>query len=213
MRNFFFIAIFILAGASCSKLPQLGPATDSQLATASQDACGFVQNSYGQRISWKSRLPIKLYVHPDFPTQYDDSLKAAAKKWEDAAGMSLFDIQFMSSSTTSSPTMDSTNVIYWMTDWDEADKALQAVTSLHWAGSVLTDADMKIDAHFYNFYISTPSAYADIQMESLLIHELGHVLGLKHQTLAPTVMWATLAGSTLREDLSTTDITSLKCEY
>lgn len=212
MRKLWLAPLLALTFLSCSKFPQLGPATDNELASAAEDDCGYVQNAYGQRVSWKGNLPIHLYLDANFPAQYEQPLKDAAKQWEDAAGMSLFTIDRLG--TVSTPNSnDSTNVVYWMTDWDDSQKDLQAVTSVHWYRNNLTDTDMKVDARYFRYFVDTPTSTADIHMESLFVHELGHVLGMKHKTVSPTVMWATLRGATIRETLSATDITSLKCEY
>ncbi len=199
------LPILIFAFAACDKAPQLGPANDNDLASASEDACGYIQNSYGQRVSWKGSLPVPLILDPSFPTNYEPALQEAAKLWNDAAGMTLF--KFSRSQSNKE------NIVYWQTSWDEAQKSMQAVTSLRWYKNQLTEAKVKIDARYYNFYTNAPNSSLDVHFQSLLVHELGHVLGMKHKTVSPTVMWATLAGTTIREQLSDADIQSLKCEY
>lgn len=214
MRKYFLFLFCILSFSfGCNKAPQLGPPTDDALASASQEDCGYVQNSYGQRVSWKKNLPVRLLIHPNFPAEFEPSLQSAVKQWEDAAGMTLFKIEKAAAGTPESPGYDSQNIIYYLANWDDSQKNLQAVTTLKWAQNILTDADIKVDARFYNFYVSSPKSYGEIHMESLLIHELGHALGLRHKTVSPTVMWATLTGATIREQLSAADIASLKCEY
>lgn len=214
MRIFFFALFVALICSSCNQLPHLGPGNENELASAAEDDCGYVQNSYGQRVSWKSSLPIHLHLSADFPTDYEQPLRDAAKLWEDAAGKTLFVIDRLAFGQNTSPSAyDGSNVIYWMTDWDNTQEDLQAVTSLHWYGNGITDADMRVDAKYFNYFVTFPNSTGDIHMESLLLHELGHVLGLKHKTVSPTVMWATLRGATVRETLSATDLASLKCEY
>lgn len=205
MHRFLFLILCVLPLIACDKAPKIGPPTDNELASAAEESCGYVQNSYGQRVSWKGALPIPIVIDVSFPTAHEPILFAAAKQWEDAAGKTLF--QF-----SRSP-IHETNSISWLTSWDSEQRNLQAVTSLRWYRNTLIDARIKIDAEYYNFYTNTPNSDADVHLQSLLIHELGHVLGLKHKTVSPTVMWATLRGKTVREELSATDIQSLKCEY
>lgn len=204
-----FISFFII---SCQQGISLGPSEGDSLATASQESCGFVQNSYGARVSWKSNLPINIKIANDYPSEYKDALSAAAKVWEDAAGMTLFNIT-TSNEASSSTIKNNSNLVSWNTTWDESRNSMQAITSLYWTGNQITEADLAIDAKYYTFYISTPTESSQLHLESLLLHELGHVLGLKHRNTMPTVMWPTLNGSTIRTTLDTSDIQSLKCEY
>lgn len=205
MRFLSIIIISLFSFVACDKIPKLGPATENELASAAEDACGYIQNSYGQRVSWKSSLPISMSIDSSYPANHEQALLNAAKLWEDAAGMTLFKF-------SRSPTGKS-NGVHWLTDWDSSQKSMQAITSLRWYKNSLVDAQLKIDARYYNFYTSSPSSNLDIHLQSLLVHELGHVLGMKHRSTSPTVMWATLHGATVREVLSQADIQSLKCEY
>src|SRR5690348_1985252 len=57
-----------------------------------QPDCGFVQNVYGERISWKGSTPIQLYVHNSFPQNMLPALNKAIETWKDALGYSAFQI-------------------------------------------------------------------------------------------------------------------------
>lgn len=199
--------------SACDKVPKLGPGDENHLASAAEEDCGFVQNSYGQRVSWKSTLPVRLLIHPNFPSEYINILKAAGTRWEDAAGKTLFQYDVAASNTSEIPQKDSSNVVYYLSDWDASQKEVQALTSIYWSRNVILETDLKVDAKFFNYYADTPSSAGDVHFESLLVHELGHVLGLKHKNISPTVMWPSLRGSTVREDLSDADKLSVKCEY
>ena len=199
--------------SACDKVPTLGPGDQEHLASAAEDDCGYVQNSNGQRVSWKSNLPIHLLVHPDFPSQYVDVLKAAGKQWEDAAGKTLFQFDLANANTSEVPQKDSSNIVYLLPTWDSSQSNTQALTSVYWSKNTIIETDLKVDGQFFKYYVDYPSSAADVHLESLLVHELGHVLGLKHRTIAPTVMWASLRATTVRDDLSDSDKLSLKCEY
>lgn len=152
-------------------------------------------------------------IHSDFPSQYVDVLKAAGKVWEDAAGKTLFVYENAPANFAETAQRDSSNVVYWLTTWDDSQYSVQGLTSVYWSRNVLMEADLKVDARFFNYYVDTPNSSADVHLESLLVHELGHVLGLKHKTIAPTVMWASLRADTVRAELSESDQLSVKCEY
>lgn len=197
----------------CNKLPTLGPGDENVLASAAQEDCGYIINKYGQRISWKGQLPVRLLVQQDFPDKYMDVLKSAAKKWEDAAGMTLFSFEKAGSYLSNIPLRDSQNAIYWLSTWDSNQSLMQALTTVYYSNNYLLEADLKIDNRYFAFYSTEPNSRDEVHLESLLIHELGHVLGLKHKEVIPTVMFPTLSSNTVRNDLSETDKLSLKCEY
>lgn len=178
-----------------------------------QDDCGFVQNVYGERISWKGQTPIVLYVHESFPAQFNGALESAIKKWETAAGKPLFQIAAFGASGPMSPRQDNTSVIYYMNTWEDNKVAEQARTSVYWIGDTIREADIRINAKNFTFYWQQPSGGADVHIESLLVHELGHVLGLKHKDGAGSVMGTYLSGLTVRATITNTDLTSMRCEY
>ena len=213
MKKYLFIGL-LLANIvlACGLLPKVGPETTEKIATASEKDCGFVQNSYGQRVSWKQSLPVKIYLDPSMPTEYDTVVKSAAKKWEDVLGRTLF--VFERVTQTSVAAKDNRNVFYWMSPWTENDKKLQAMSSLSWANNQLIEADVKIDAQYYSYYVTNPTSTMDVHLESLLVHELGHVLGLKHlANNSSTVMLPVLDYLLKREVPTAEDKANLKCEY
>jgi hypothetical protein len=195
------VALLGTAFTACSPKP-----------TAEVD-CGFVQNVYGERVSWKTNQPIPLMVHSSFPSEMLPALEGAMKAWELTAGRPMFRMTSMNYSGPLAPRQDGASVIYWMSDWETDKMSEQARTSVYWLGDVMREADVRINSKNFTFYIDRPTHYDDVHLESLMIHELGHVLGLKHKDAAPSVMATYLSASTIRNQVSDSDKADLKCEY
>ncbi len=212
MRLRFILFVLCLLTA-CEKLPLIGPPTDEYLATASQEDCGYVQNSYGQRVSWKGQTPIVLTFHPSFPTEFKSILKKAGQHWEDVAGRTLFQYVDGTSATPKETARDGKNVVAWMDSWDQTKSNQQALTSLYWKGNLIQDTDLAINGKNFTFYIDNYDDTREVHLESLFVHEMGHILGLKHRSDVTTVMWAILNGAVKREVLTQADQAALKCEY
>ncbi|MGZ3791373.1 MAG: matrixin family metalloprotease [Bdellovibrio sp.] len=193
-------------------------------APKSQDSCGFVQNVYGERISWKSDVPVTIRIHSSVPDSMVPAIQAAAETWEKTAGRKLFNIV-----TTPrydgpvTPHQDGVNVIYFMTNWEANMGSEQARTSVYWIGDLIKEADLRINAADFSFYwhsdtltkasVADRATSAPINIEALVLHELGHVLGLKHKDGAGSVMATYLASNDDRIHLAETDKLSLQCEY
>lgn len=213
MKKFLFVFAIVEAvvgGVSCDRLPQLGGAADGKLATASQESCGYVQNSYGQRVSWKSSLPVKVYVDPSFPEEYMPVLSAAAAEWELKLHRTLF--VFERAAETSTPAWDGRNTLYWLTHWDNPNRYLEGLTSLNWYRNQIVEGDIRINAEDYAYFVADPGSNRQLHLESLLVHELGHLLGLKHLD-SESVMLITLDYGVKRDEPTEVDQANIRCEY
>ncbi|MEN0057889.1 MAG: matrixin family metalloprotease [Bdellovibrio sp.] len=206
------LCLFLLS--SCQKGPTLGPADEDHLASAAESDCGFVQNAYGQRVSWKKNIPVVLEIHKNYPTEYESILQSAADHWNEAAGMTLFRFVRSDNILSDKSAKDTLNTIHWISqDWPESQKNMQALTNLYWSGNQLYESDLAINNKNFNYYTDTPTQPSDVHLESLLIHELGHVLGLKHRSTVPSVMWSVLGAAVKRDTLTVADRETIKCEY
>ncbi len=185
-----------------------------------QHSCFFVRNSQKQRVSWSRNLPIVLWMNESIPYEYREAFYAAERAWENETGIDFFDIQEQED-RSDRHRADSRSVIYWLDEWSESKSSEQAKTIVHWAGSQIYDADILINAKDYSFYIDSESEsdYSGmdgsraLHLESLMIHELGHVLGLDHNTDHRSVMLTHLSQQTVRNNIGSIDIESIQCEY
>ncbi len=179
----------------------------------SQDECGFVQNVYGERISWKADVPVVMHLHKNFPEIFVEAAKAAAETWNTHVGRKIIEIQSQRFTGPEQAQKDNLNVIYYNSTWEADRPTEQARTSVYWIGDLIKEADIRVNAKDFKFYSDKAENANQINIEALLIHEMGHVLGLKHKDQGSSVMATYLASNTNRVDLAETDKDSLKCEY
>ncbi len=209
-----FIGLCVIAtlGTSCS------PKT--------QKDCGFVQNVYGQRISWKEQDNIKLIIHSSVPIELRAALFRAAQTWENEIGRKLFEFSEDSTQLGSKPSRDQKNGVYFLEEWESDRSSEQGRTSVYWVGDKIQEADIRINASNFSYYDQdvknvigafgakklgreTKEAY---NFEALALHELGHLLGLKHRK-GSTVMATHLSSFSDRTQLSSEDKNAVSCEY
>ncbi len=191
-----------------------------------QNDCGFVQNVYGQRITWKTNAPVKLYIHSSVPAVLRPAIYRAAATWDLQIGKKVFDISEDSSQLGPSPARDQKNAIYFLADWESDKTSEQGRTSVYWAGDEIQEADIRINAADFSYYdlnpqVLTGSAHLTAQggkatdgysFEALLLHEMGHFLGLKHRE-GSSVMATHLAAFSNRTQLIGSDQQAISCGY
>ena len=186
-----------------------------------QDSCNFVQNSDMQRVSWGSQTPVIMYIDSSVPDKYNDAIRTAADSWNKTVGHEVIKIGGTTSEGEQS-LPNGTNVIYFQHDWD-GPTTEQARTTIFWAGNRIYEAHVKINSRF-RFFAGDNPVIGSLDMQSLVLHEFGHVLGLKHAPTTPaspqSVMVPTLSGATVvdenaafRRIPSDFDTASVACEY
>ncbi len=183
-----------------------------------EESCHFVQNSFQQRVSWKDRTPIVFYAHTSFPTQFLPELEEAMQIWNDA-GVEDFFVFGGWVTGGERPVQDRANVVYWLLEWDKKpslqEGVEQARTRIHWVNDQIVEADIQINAGDFRYSAGGEAAFGLVDMKSLLVHELGHALGLAHigEHYEGTVMAHKLPSATLRHQPQKVDLDSLACEY
>lgn len=179
-----------------------------------EEGCNFVQNGQLQRVSWKGALPIDIYIHESVPTQYYPAIQSAMADWENKLKRPVFRLVGVVEDGAATGEKDNRNVIYYSETW-EADKPNeQARTTIFWLGDVIYEADVRINGSgSFTFFTGPTPVGGAIDMESLVVHELGHVLGLQHNDGVSSVMATTLGSATLRREPGPVDIESIRCEY
>lgn len=179
----------------------------------SEESCNFVQNSFAQRVSWENNEPMQLYIDDSMPTVYYDAIHSAANKWNEAARKTLIKV-IETNKGSATPSKDGVSKIYMMDTWDESMPNEQARTTVHWRGNILGEADVRINAKNFTFYLNESDYnWSAVHFESLVLHELGHALGLAHNESEASIMRTSLAQGISRDTVGQEDLSSLSCEY
>lgn len=202
---------FLVEGCSKGFILRIGD--QDIFAFGSVDACNFVQNSQGVRISWKSSIPAHFIITSTVPTKYDEAILKAAATWNERKRMTLIEVHRNDDYPTSAAN-DGTNGIYFLSAWDSGESKEQGRTAIKWDLSKIRDADIKINGQNFKYYLEGDKETAGkISIESLMLHEMGHALGLKHIEEEASSMQPTLATAKSRNTPGDVDINSLNCEY
>ncbi len=213
VRNLGILGLFMFLQIGCSRGTYVGPESANYLATAAEDDCGYIQNEFGQRVSWKSNVPIEFFVSKSIPVEFHQDIVDAADDWNKSAGKQVLKINLTQLDTIDSSTTDLKNSIVGFTDWDATKQTQQAVTIVKYRGALINESDIRINFKDFTYYSKDSIDPKQVHFGSLLVHELGHGLGLKHGLIKPTVMWYTLSSLFIRTKLSASDLKSLGCEY
>jgi hypothetical protein len=183
---------------------------------SSTDDCGFVENIYNKRLSWKGELPIKLSIHESVPKNMIPAIERAISTWKTSTGVRLFEIVQVGKvgSKDLGKIKDGTNTIYWYGkgEW-KGDKDDQAKTVISWVGDKIDEANILINGDSVSFYTDVATGLKQVDLQSVMLHELGHVLGLKHNDSRPGIMATYLKENSERRQILTADLDSVRCEY
>lgn len=209
LKRIWFKAVFLVVAApmlilsACADRPR------------SQEPCNFIQNSYGQRVSWKDNVPVTLYLHASFPEEYRVAVTDAMSHWNNRMGRNIFVLSYDILGGPVESRQDGRSVIYWKTNWDGNKPNEQGRTSTFSVGDQIQEADVQVNGFHFKYFVNTPMSRNEIHLTSLLVHELGHVLGLQHNDDAESfsVMATYLAPNVARDAVSNADVDSLQCEY
>lgn len=208
------LSFFSLALNSCSKKGLTLKIGDQDvLALSNIESCNFVQNSQGIRVSWKSSTPINFMINANVPAKYDATIEHAATIWNNYLRKNLINV-YRDNSFTNPPGDDKYNVIYFMTTWPADQNMEQARTAIRWDVSKLRDSDIKVNVANFSLYADGETAVdGQISLLSLMLHEMGHAVGLKHIPDLLSVMQTHLGSNTDRNTPAPIDLESLGCEY
>jgi hypothetical protein len=154
-----------------------------------------------------------MMVHSSVPVEAYGAIERAAAKWNQDLGREIIRIDAWGVSGSLEPAQDGYSMIYWLKTWDSTRMNEQARTTIYWQGDHIFEADMRLNNKDYQLYTQSNEPVLGVDLESLVVHEMGHVLGLAHTDAPGSVMNVSLASGQTRRDPGLLDLSSLSCEY
>ena len=209
MRRYVLVIFIFMLGLSWKAY---GPNGLGQGLSAHED-CGFVQNVYGQRISWKGQLPITLKIHVSVPQEMVPAIYEAVDVWNQTLQKRIFEITEHHLKGPVLSKKDTHNVVYWSYQWEAKNSDEQARTNVYWVGDEIRESDIMLNAQDNSFYFGHYTTAKDIDLVSVMVHEFGHVLGLKHNDARRSIMATYLNPLQERREIPKNDVESVSCEY
>jgi hypothetical protein len=89
---------------------------------------------------------------------------------------------------------------------------LQNVGALAEAAQPIDGGDITVNTDF-TWSVATPTPAGQFDLQSVLLHELGHALGLRHSSFAGTVMFPNIASGTQARSLAVDDKVAISSIY
>lgn len=167
------------------------------------EKCGFLLNN-GQRISWGERK-IYIYITKSVPANFHDAIRSAVRTMNSAIDGAII---LQESTMQENAYGDVVNSICY--GCKELGPLEQAQALLRWTGAYMLEADVVLGTRFK---LSATPSLNEIDAESLVLHELGHAVGLDHSDERNSIMYPTLFYGEIRRGLSEKDLKNLRCGY
>jgi len=156
-----------------------------------------------------SPITVDVYVNPNCadPSAPDElgSLQSALNTWSNAGAN--FEFNYAGQHYNVGWSYNGNNEI----SWDYGGGGALATTALWMSGGNIWEADIAFwDEYTWNTSWPTISQF---DVETVGLHEQGHVLGLGHSQYSWAVMWYAIYGGEVQRDLSTDDIDGIIAIY
>ena len=180
------IILLALLTVSCSVKPKLDPCASK------------ITPSFNIK---RTSLPVLTYISTNIPNELRSAIYRAAETINKSVGKNLVQL---------TETTYTRNYIEIMPIFDGT-KDQEAYTHIRSADGGIIDASIRVNNKYP--YYNNRSKPGAINFEALILHELGHFLGLPHSEDIESAMYPELGANEDRIILTEDDITTLKCKY
>lgn len=211
--NFFLLILIPLILTGCGKKDQAQSLSGTSNLSGTSSS-----NAYGPR--WETDN-ISLKIADNFNSSQKTLIMDMGKVWEDAAGINFFNF-------SSTPNKDYTDLsdyfdnemgIYrssrWFSEIGSGALAInQHIGMKSGANSFLLHSDIIInDSGVFNLTTSLPVPEKAYDLPTIILHELGHFLGLAHYTIESSVMYPYLKAGIEKRQLTGFDVSEIQTRY
>lgn len=151
--------------------------------------------------------------------EVQQAFQSAAEKWRRATGGY---IEFVLVGDTNDtrlgfvPSWDNNpNIVYFDDNWQYSPTTVaRATTSISSTRLIGVKHDMRFNSKYYSF---TSSLSVDnnglMDLETIMLHEMGHWIGLQHSSDTTAVMYEGVYGGEVRRELTSDDIAGFNAMY
>ncbi len=187
---------FVACGSQLYQVSVEEDLDDRKAAHANPEVKNQQAPTYGiHTVSGWRTLPISYSFDPSMNETQRNELQSAMKKWEWAVGKKLFQLQGTHAGVTGdtfkdlySSLDDNVNGHYLDKNWVKTKKPDYVLATTIWNNSpdysAITQADIRFNVENYeigdSLFLKATDTREVVDMQSLALHELGHLLGLAH---------------------------------